>query len=287
MLTRLSEIVEKEGSIIDPPVLKKLILDTNYDISSWLNILSYASSFLKSKHNKTQFASKPNEILHEHLYDKYGNLRYRKDMQSSLFDSWDKIMIVTSKLDPKLSIPAIKKIYYGWTQPDKLLEGIFINYSSKNYYDDCLKKTIKLLYSFVDHDVWDTYTNQTQQYDLAGFNYLPAANYHVHLSSTTKSKNEYPNLFFEIFKSHRECSEALKTIKEGYNSNPTLLSPLSQHQLLVDIIPYIPRFYHGANLIKSSIVNESQAQQLKTVLNILKAFPVETIIMLSKDWIHY
>ena len=136
-----------------------------------------------------------NEILEDNLYNQHGEFRYSKDLHSSIFDSWDKIMKVESKLHPKLSIPKIKKIYYSCTHPDKFLEGLYQNYCDNIYYDDYMKKSIKLLSSYADQDVYETYTNRTQQYDLYGFNYMPAAVYHKYLSNTSKPKNTYPNLF--------------------------------------------------------------------------------------------
>lgn len=113
LLTRLTEILEKEEVTIDSVLLKKLILETNHDITSCLNVLKYLVVNLdyeecgKDSRGHVKLAK---VIKEAHLFDPEGQFKFKKDMLSSVFDSWDKIMKVRSRHDPRLTIPKIKRV---------------------------------------------------------------------------------------------------------------------------------------------------------------------------------
>jgi len=92
LLNRLIDILNQESVHIDSTLLKKMIIETNYDISSCLNILQYITTNLQ-ENNLDKF------IEHNHLFDQNNQFRFKKDIIKSTFDTWEKIMRVNSKFD--------------------------------------------------------------------------------------------------------------------------------------------------------------------------------------------
>lgn len=305
VLNRLTEICEKEKVFVDSSLLKKLILETHHDITSCLNILKYVSSNLDYEDAKRS-TKNDYELLkvvkESHLFDSESNFRFKKDMLYSIFDSWEKIMKVKSKYDPKLSIPKIKKIVEECDRLEKFNEGFFHNYCRYNYYDENMIKTIALLNSIGDYDLNSEFIGMTQNYSLKEACYLPAANFHMYLSMTEKLCNEYPRIYGELFNAKRENKEALTIIRQGtknkyekssltadLNADSKVTDSfqtirlLNQSQILIDVVPYVLKLYRPANLIKQSILDEKQYEQLKSVAALLKMFPIEMIKKLTFD----
>jgi len=235
-------------------------------------------------------------IKEHHLFDAEGHFKYKKDMLASIFDSWDNIIRVKSKFEPKLSIPKIRHIFSICDRQSKFTEGLYHNFLNYNYYDENMEKTIKVLTSLTDEDIIDKYIGVNQNYALFGDKYLPAAYFHTYLSSTEKVKNEYPTIYSDLYKGKRECNDAISTIREGRKekfSKSNLdadmesgaakpesfqsVKVLSRKQLMKDIIPYVYKLYRPANYIKNTILSEVQYLQLKEVLELIKTFPLDMV----------
>lgn len=159
-----------------------------------------------------------------------------------------------------------------------------------------MEKSLKFLTSLADHDISQSFIGRTQNYLLEEANYLPAANYHVYLSTTGKIHNEFPKIFGELYVARRETHEAITTIREGtkdklYKSSPAAdinaeslktdsfqtIKLLSRSQMMKDIIPYVLKLYRPANMIKQSLLTEQQYKQLSDILVLLKTFPIELV----------
>lgn len=303
LLTRLTEILEKEEVVMESVLLKKLIIETNHDITSCLNILKYLVVNLdyeecgKDSSGHVRLAK---VIKETHLYDAEGQFKFKKDMLSSVFDSWDKIMKVRSRHDPRLTIAKIKRVVAECDNISKFNEGLYHNYSRYSYYDENMEKSLKFVTSLADHDINQTFINRTQNYLLEEANYLPAATYHVYLSTTGKVQNEFPKIFSELYMARKETNEAITTIREGpkdkvYKPSPAAdinadslksdsfqtIKLLSRSQMMKDIIPYVLKLFRPANIIKQSLLTEQQYKQLSDVLALLKTFPIELVKKLT------
>jgi hypothetical protein len=222
-------------------------------------------------------------------------------MLASVFDSWDKIIKVRSKFDPKKSIPQLKSIFFSCESPSKLIEGLFTNYLNYNYYDEFMSKSVNFLSSLCSNDVTSTFILRTQDYSLQSSNYLPAAYYHHYLSTTEKLRDKYPTLFWDISKGKKENKEALERIweskqevkvgKSGENHKDAFKNPnkfhsfrmLSRRQIMHDIIPFVQKYYRTANFIKHTVLNDEQAKQLEEVQELLRVFPIELVKKLTFD----
>lgn len=115
MLNRLLEILDENNVHIETCLVKKLIIETNHDMTNCLNTLEFVSNNLPLEQVNavgTKSASIKKVIKEHNLYDSTGNFKFKKDMLASVFDSWDKIIKVRSKFDPKRSIPQLKSIYF-------------------------------------------------------------------------------------------------------------------------------------------------------------------------------
>jgi hypothetical protein len=142
----------------------------------------------------------------------------------------------------------------------------------------------------------------TQNYSLKEACYLPAAHYHMYLSTTEKLSNEYPRIYGELFNARKENKETLRVIRQGtknkfekssltadINADSKVCDSfqsirlLNQSQILIDVVPYVLKLYRPANLIKQSILDDKQYIQLKNVAALLKMFPIEMIKKLSYD----
>lgn len=302
LLNRLTEILENESVYIEPLLLKTLIIDTNHDITSCLNTLKYVISNLSLEEcGKEIGAVKLAKVIKKHhLYDNDGNFLFKKDMLSSIFDSWEKIMKVKSKFDPKLSFTKIKQIVFECDRIQKFNEGIYHNYVNFNYYDEFMEKSVKIVNALCDEDIRQGYIGRTMNYSLQSATYLPAATFHIYLSTTGKVQNEYPKLFTEMYTKRHETTEAIAVIREGKKEkferssleanikadtlkcdNFQTIKLLSKSQLMTDIIPYVMRLYRPANYVKQSILTEQQYKQLSNILDLLKIFPIELVKKLS------
>ena len=93
LLSRIMEICNSEHIRIDEKSIKRLIIESNYDISSCLNVLQFVSSNKSLNHKALK------EIFYSDLFDHNDQFRFHKDMSSSIFDTWDRIMRVKSKFD--------------------------------------------------------------------------------------------------------------------------------------------------------------------------------------------
>lgn len=210
LLVRLTDILKCENASMDESLLKKLIIESNHDISSCINILQYLVSEIEVKNDIK-------EITNSHLFNEKGEFKFKKDMVQSIFDTWEKIMKVNSKFDPKLTISQIKKIVSECENKDRLNEGYFFNYSKYSYYDENMEKTCLLLESLGDLDNWDRYAYETQNFSAKSLTYLPSAIYHYNLSSTGKTMNEFPKLYYEIHSKRKEAHDDLEILRESKN----------------------------------------------------------------------
>ncbi|CAI2385489.1 unnamed protein product [Moneuplotes crassus] len=303
MLNRLTEIGYKEGIHIESSLLKKLIIESNHDITSCLNILKYTSSGLEPEKVKRHFSEKPQDlkvIKEAHLFNSTGGFKFKKDMLSSVFDCWDKIFKVKSKYDKKLSMKQIQKTIQECDRPIKFFEGLYWNYLSHNYYDEFMDKAATVLESFVDYNRVDSFTKINQNYQLMGGNYLPAAFCHHLLSHTNTIKNEYPKIFNELYISMSEIKSAIREMKRVNQSgevtkeydvqldylkkeNDLALKYINSKQILREIIPYLPFIYRNANLVKNSVLNELDYKILTEISKMIKIFPLEIVRKISLD----
>ena len=238
-------------------------------------------------------------VKENHLFDSEGIFKFRKDMMYSVFDSWEKILRVQSKFGKKLSIAKIKKIVNECDNASKFIEGLYSNYSLHNYYDENMEKTVKILNALERDNTVDDFIIKHQAFSLLEAKYLPAAYFHQYLSNTLKVKNEYPKIYYNLYLAMKETKDSINEMKrckdehlaEGVSIDLNRkfietdsffnIKSLSRRQIIREIIPFVPRLYRQANLIKNSILSEEAYHQLTSILKMLKLFPLEVIKKLA------
>jgi len=238
-------------------------------------------------------------VKENHLFDSEGIFKFRKDMMYSVFDSWEKILRVQSKFGKKLSIAKIKKIVNECDNISKFIEGLYSNYSLHNYYDENMEKTVKILNALERDNTVDDFIIKHQAFSLLETKYLPAAYFHQYLSNTLKVKNEYPKIYYNLYLAMKETKDSINEMKRCKDEHLAggvsidlnrkfietdsffNIKSLSRRQIIREIIPFVPRLYRQANLIKNSILSEEAYHQLTSILKMLKLFPLEVIKKLS------
>lgn len=82
-------------------------------------------------------------IPYQKLFDEQGNLYYRKDMSISIFECLDKVM--KNETSKPIWYSELSNLIEICETPDKILEGIYINYDKYQYFDPEFLKTQRLL----------------------------------------------------------------------------------------------------------------------------------------------
>lgn len=77
------------------------------------------------------------------LFEENGNLIYKKDMSISIFELLDKIL--KNENSSQMSYFETKHLIEISENPEKITEGIYVNYNSYQYFDPEFLKTQKML----------------------------------------------------------------------------------------------------------------------------------------------
>jgi len=117
--------------------IRDLITSTRFDLSSSLNILQIVSGSIEPNNLNEK------ELPYNLLFSPSGELLFKKDLQISIFDCLDKVM--KNEKASMMSYKDLESSISSCELSDKILEGIYVNYTSYQYFDPLFAKTSELL----------------------------------------------------------------------------------------------------------------------------------------------
>eukprot|EP01133_Synstelium_polycarpum_P016345 gene16345-19443_t len=261
LLSRLREICQAEGFKTDDTALSMLIKSTGYDIRSCLNSLQ----FIKTK------SSELNTTI---LKDKsVSSVIGQKDMEKGLFELW-KSVFSSSSNDTKSSLTnsaqdnereyfeRLEQQVNSCNQLDKLIEGLYENFTQNIYNDYTFDKTVSCL-------DWFIYADSMSDDDYKSL--TPLA---IHTRCANVSpKTVFPRSDYENFVKTKNSMHTIDSFLLSDAVSPQIYSSITRTNFVKDFIsPFVDIISVPVRSVNPQLYSAREKSILNNLCGIMKHF---------------